>query len=141
MLCLLAFCCCLAALASAVSRRLRRLERRPGAAVEGRTAETHQGTRAPDHGLPPAARTSKWNQIKHRLFPFISQNWRGKPRYSLTTIIGLIGATTPGTGLKVYRDRDTNDYPRTSGAPTSLAIGTTRRFQSLITLRLFRDGP
>ena len=42
---------------------------------------------------------------------FISQNWRGKPLYSLATIINLISSTTIGTGLKVYCDRDTNDYP------------------------------
>ena len=59
--------------------------------------------------LPPG--TSKWNRIEHRLFSFISQNWRGKPLCSLTTIISLIGATTTGTGLKVYCDTDTNDYP------------------------------
>ena len=59
--------------------------------------------------LPPG--TSKWNRIEHRLFSFISQNWRGKPLYSLTTIINLIGATTTGAGLKVFCDRDTNDYP------------------------------
>ena len=59
--------------------------------------------------LPPG--TSKWNRIEHKLFSFISQNWRGKPLYSLTTIINLIGSTTTGTGLKVYCDRDTNEYP------------------------------
>ena len=58
--------------------------------------------------LPPG--TSKWNRIEHKLFSFISQNWRGKPLYTLTTIIGLIGSTKTGTGLKVYCDRDTNDY-------------------------------
>ncbi len=40
-----------------------------------------------------------------------TQNWRGKPLYTLTTIIGLIGSTKTGTGLKVYCDRDTNEYP------------------------------
>ena len=59
--------------------------------------------------LPPG--TSKWNRIEHRLFSFISQNLRGKPLYSLTTIINLIGSTTIGTGLKLYCDRDTNEYP------------------------------
>ena len=59
--------------------------------------------------LPPG--TSKWNRIEHRLFSFISQNWRSKPLRSLATIISLIGATTTGTGLKVYCDRDTNAYP------------------------------
>ena len=55
--------------------------------------------------------TSKWNRIEHQLFSFISQNWRGKPLYTLTTIISLIGSTTTGAGLKVYCDRDTNEYP------------------------------
>ncbi len=59
--------------------------------------------------LPPG--TSKWNRIEHKLFSFISQNWRRKPLYSLTTIIKLIGATTTRTGLKVYCDQDTNVYP------------------------------
>ena len=59
--------------------------------------------------LPPG--TSKWNKIEHRLFSFISQNWRGKPLYSLTTVISLIGSTRTGKGLKVYCDRDTNEYP------------------------------
>ncbi len=48
-------------------------------------------------------------RIEHRLFSF-SQNWRGKPLYSLATIISLFGSTTTGTGLKVYCDRDTNEY-------------------------------
>ena len=51
------------------------------------------------------------NKIEHRVFSFISRNWRGNPLYSLATIINLIGSTTTGTGLKVYCDRDTNDYP------------------------------
>ncbi len=59
--------------------------------------------------LPPG--TNKWNRIEHKLFSFITQNWRGKPLYSLTTIINLIGSTKTGTGLKVYCDRDTTDYP------------------------------
>ena len=60
--------------------------------------------------LPPG--TSKWNRIEHRLFSFISQNWRGKPLRSLATIISLIGATTTSTGLKVYCDVDENIYPK-----------------------------
>ena len=60
--------------------------------------------------LPPG--TSKWNKIEHRLFSFISQNWRSKPLTDLATIIGLISATTTSTGLKVYCDLDTNNYPK-----------------------------
>jgi hypothetical protein len=60
--------------------------------------------------LPPG--TSKWNRIEHRLFSFISQNWRGKPLRTLATIVNLIGATTTSTGLKVYCDMDHNAYPK-----------------------------
>ena len=49
--------------------------------------------------LPPG--TSKWNRIEHRLFSFITQNWRGKPLVSYQTIVQLIGATTTRTGLQV----------------------------------------
>ena len=50
----------------------------------------------PNH-FPPGA--GKWNKIEHRLFSFISQNWRGKPRISHEVIINLIAATTTTTGL------------------------------------------
>ena len=60
--------------------------------------------------LPPG--TSKWNRIEHRLFSFISQNWRGKPLRTLATIVNLIGATTTEAGLKVYCDVDHNAYPK-----------------------------
>ena len=60
--------------------------------------------------LPPG--TSKWNRIEHRLFSFISQNWRGKPLRRLATIVNLIGATTTNAGLKVYCDVDHNAYPK-----------------------------
>ena len=54
--------------------------------------------------LPPG--TSKWNKIEHRLFAFITQNWRGKPLVSHQVIVQLIGATTTETGLEVsLRDR------------------------------------
>jgi len=52
--------------------------------------------------LPPG--TSKWNKIEHRLFAFITQNWRGKPLVSHQVIVQLIGATTTETGLKVCCD-------------------------------------
>ena len=60
--------------------------------------------------LPPG--TSKWNRIEHRLFAYISQNWRGKPLVSHQVIIQLIGATTTGTGLTVTCDIDQNLYPK-----------------------------
>jgi hypothetical protein len=59
--------------------------------------------------LPPG--TSKWNKIEHRLFSFISQNWRGKPLVSHEVIVNLIAATTTKTGLKVRAQVDTNRYP------------------------------
>jgi hypothetical protein len=49
--------------------------------------------------FPPG--TSKWNKIEHRLFSYISINWRGKPLESLLVILGLIGATATKTGLRV----------------------------------------
>src|SRR6185437_10820446 len=62
------------------------------------------------HHLPPG--TSKWNKIEHRLFSFITQNWRAKPLVSYQVIIDLIGATTTETGLKVLCELDTNIYPK-----------------------------
>lgn len=59
--------------------------------------------------FPPA--TSKWNKIEHRLFSFISKNWRGKPLESRQVIIDLIAATTTYTGLKVYARLDEGTYP------------------------------
>jgi hypothetical protein len=59
--------------------------------------------------FPPG--TSKWNKIEHRLFSFISQNWRGKPLISHEVIINLIAATTTATGLAVKSKLDTNTYP------------------------------
>ena len=59
--------------------------------------------------FPPG--TSKWNKIEHRLFSFISQNWRGKPLVSHETIVNLIAATTTKTGLKVTCELDQCVYP------------------------------
>ncbi len=59
--------------------------------------------------FPPG--TSKWNKIEHRLFSFISQNWRGKPLVSHAVIVKLIAATRTETGLKVKARLDTNSYP------------------------------
>lgn len=57
---------------------------------------------------PPG--TSKWNKIEHRLFSFISMNWRGRPLTAIRTIIELIGATTTQTGLTVQASYDPNWY-------------------------------
>ncbi len=59
---------------------------------------------------PPG--TSKWNKIEHRLFSFISMNWRGRPLTSIRTIIELIGATTTQSGLTVTATYDPNWYPK-----------------------------
>ena len=58
--------------------------------------------------LPPGA--SKWNQIEHRLFAFITQNWRGKPLADLQTVVNLIAKTTTQTGLKIKAAVDENRY-------------------------------
>jgi len=57
---------------------------------------------------PPG--TSKWNKIEHRLFSFISLNWRGQPLINYETVINLIGSTKTRTGLTVKALLDTNDY-------------------------------
>jgi hypothetical protein len=59
--------------------------------------------------LPPG--TSKWNKIEHRLFSFITGNWRGKPLVSHQVIVELIAATTTDAGLKVRCQLDPNNYP------------------------------
>ena len=59
--------------------------------------------------FPPG--TSKWNRIEHRLFSYITINWRGKPLTSLETIINLIGATKTSSGLEVYARLDDRTYP------------------------------
>jgi hypothetical protein len=58
--------------------------------------------------FPPG--TSKWNQIEHRLFSFITQNWRGEPLVSHEAIVSLIASTTTRTGLVVQAALDTNRY-------------------------------
>jgi hypothetical protein len=60
--------------------------------------------------LPPG--TSKWNKIEHRLFSFISQNWRAKPLISYKVIVQLIAATTTSTGLTVRCELDKKRYPK-----------------------------
>jgi len=57
------------------------------------------------------AGTSKWNKIEHRLFSYISMNWRGKPLTSLAVILGLINGTTTKAGLTVKAQIDENTYP------------------------------
>ena len=63
--------------------------------------------------FPPG--TSKWNKIEHRMFAFISKNWRGKPLETIEVIVNLISSTTTSpegsSGLKVTCVVDPNDYP------------------------------
>ena len=60
--------------------------------------------------FPPG--TSKWNKIEHRLFSFISMNWRAKPLISRQVVIDLINATTTRTGLEVFARLDEKTYPK-----------------------------
>lgn len=59
--------------------------------------------------MPPG--TSKWNKIEHRLFSFISMNWRGKPLTTYRVIVNLIAGTTTATGLRVMADLDQRSFP------------------------------
>jgi hypothetical protein len=58
--------------------------------------------------FPPG--TSKWNKIEHRLFCFITKNWRGRPLTSYEVIVNLIANTTTETGLTVQAALDTSEY-------------------------------
>ncbi|WP_420458006.1 ISAzo13 family transposase [Neolewinella sp.] len=60
--------------------------------------------------LPPG--TSKWNKIEHKMFCFISQNWRGKPLITLQTIVQLIAHTTTRQGLKIMSALDEREYAK-----------------------------
>ena len=59
--------------------------------------------------FPPG--TSKWNKIEHRLFSFITMNWRGRPLRSYETVVSLIGNTTTVSGLVVRAQLDRRKYP------------------------------
>ncbi len=82
--------------------------------------------------MPPG--TSKWNKVEHRLFSFISMNWRGGPLTTYRTVGELIAATTTRTGLRVEADLDTGNYPtgvkiskcRTGCRPTPAARVASR---------------
>ena len=60
--------------------------------------------------FPPG--TSKWNKIEHRLFSFITMNWRGRPLISHEVIVQLIASTKTRSGLKVRSEIDANSYPK-----------------------------
>ncbi len=81
-----------------------------------RAFKTHLAAFAAETGLritvchyPPG--TSKWNQIEHRMFSFITANWRGLPLTDLRTIIELISATNTHTGPTIQARHDPNWYP------------------------------
>jgi transposase len=59
--------------------------------------------------FPPG--TSKWNQIEHRMFSFITKNWRGRPLVSRAVVVNLIGHVRTGPGLRIKAELDTNSYP------------------------------
>jgi hypothetical protein len=82
-----------------------------------RAWKVHLARLAADTGLtvtvchyPPG--TSKWNRIEHRMFSFITMNWRGRPLTSVRTIIELISATTTETGLTVQAVYDPEWYAK-----------------------------
>jgi hypothetical protein len=60
--------------------------------------------------FPPG--TSKWNKIEHRLWSLIGKNWRGRPLVSHEVIINSINAANTETGLQVFAQLDTRDYPK-----------------------------
>lgn len=60
--------------------------------------------------FPPG--TSKWNKIEHKMFSYISQNWRGRPLISRETVVNLIAATTTRTGLQIKAMLDNNIYEK-----------------------------
>ena len=60
--------------------------------------------------FPPG--TSKWNKIEHRLFSYISMNWRGRPLMSLAVIVNLIASTRTQAGLRVRCELDKGRYPK-----------------------------
>jgi len=78
--------------------------------------------------FPPG--TSKWNRIEHRMFSFISLNWRGKPLESREAIIELIAGTTTTTGLKIYAQLDDREYEK----------GVTVSDEQLASVNLTRDA-
>ncbi len=65
--------------------------------------------------FPPG--TSKWNKVEHRLFSFISVNWRGRPLRSYETVVNLISNTTNRGGLVVRARLDRRKYPIGRGYP------------------------
>jgi Rhodopirellula transposase DDE domain len=80
------------------------------------------------HHLPPG--TSKWNKIEHRLFAFVSMNWKARPLVNYRVIVDLIGATTTDTGLTVRCELDSGAY----------AKGIVVSDQEIAALNIIRDA-
>jgi hypothetical protein len=77
--------------------------------VELQKLADEQNLRIQVSHFPPG--TSKWNKIEHRLFCYITQNWRGKPLRTFETVVETIGHTRTSTGLRVKAKLDTRRYP------------------------------
>lgn len=74
--------------------------------------------------------TSKWNKIEHKMFCFISKNWRGRPLISIETVVNLISTTTSSKGLKIVCIEDKNEY----------ALGTVVTDEELAAININRDN-
>lgn len=79
--------------------------------------------------LPPG--TSKWNQIEHRLFAYISIHWRGQPLVDYATVVSLIGTTTTTTGLTVTARLDLDEYPTGVTVPDAVMAQLALRSHTL----------
>src|SRR5208282_6189018 len=75
-------------------------------------------------------RSTQWNKIEHRLFSFITQNWRGTPLTNVLVAIELIANTTTKTGLTIRCELDGNAYPK----------GLKVSNEEMATLNITRDG-
>jgi len=85
-----------------------RIQQLPLSILQGRTRKACRDDRPRHHGLPHATRDVEVEQVEHRLFSFISMNWRGKPLTTYRTVVELIAATTTRTGLTVQASLDTS---------------------------------
>lgn len=73
--------------------------------------------------------TSKWNKIEHKMFCFISKNWRGRPLVSIATVVSLISNTRSSKGLRIVCMEDRNDY----------ALGTVVTDEELAAINIQKD--
>jgi hypothetical protein len=78
----------------------------------------------------PLASLGKWNKIEHRLFSFITMNWRGEPLVSHEVMLNLIASTKTKTGLSVKVELDKREYPK----------GIKVSDSALASINLERDG-